>query len=100
MITSGNTIYCTQEELDYLKQSAEYDGLRFAGSSIEVVSEAFLQFAKTFYQYDSLEAAFAALGQALKPEPKRFRCRVCGRKYDYKSEAKACERDHRQWRRS
>lgn len=33
--------------------------------------------------------------QVFKPLPASHRCRICGRHYVYKSEAKACERDHK-----
>lgn len=37
--------------------------------------------------------------QEFKPLPALYCCRICGRHYAYKSEAKACERDHkRPWK--
>lgn len=37
--------------------------------------------------------------QEFKPLPASYRCRICGRRYVYKGEARACERDHnRPWK--
>ena len=95
MIVSDDTIYASSEEIKALNDAcvtfAEEAGIALEGvigairHIVEIecgnISDAF---------HDEMET---------KPLPKRFRCRVCGRHYDFKGEAKACERDHKQWRR-
>ena len=96
MIIVENTIYGTPEEIDVLKGA---ESLRDTGLTFEEASEAFLRLAACFAIVEDNFSEFCKEAWEGKKEQKRFRCRVCGRHYDFKGEAKACERDHKQWRR-
>lgn len=89
-----HAIYGTPEEIDMLRRLAANSGI-----AVEDLSEAFERFAICINNAVRAVSEFAEQFQELKTEQKRFRCRVCGRHYDFKGEARACERDHRQWRR-
>ena len=95
MIVSDDTIYASSEEIKTLSDAcvtlAETTGIALEGviGAIRRIVE---------IEGGNISAAFPDEMEA-KPLPKRFRCRVCGRHYDFKGEAKACERDHKQWRR-
>lgn len=95
MIVSDDTIYGKSEEIEAL-QEACVDFGEAAGISLEHVVGAIMHIVEIEAGRISDILQDEALAKSL---PKRFRCRVCGRHYDFKGEAKACEREHKQWRR-
>lgn len=69
------------------------------GASSETVSRMIMNVIQSIYTASVALELFKALEaeknqESGKIEPKRFRCRVCGNHYDYKSDAKECERSH------
>lgn len=94
MIVYQNTIYGTPDEIDQLKHDATFDDM-----TMKEVSDEFLALARSFGDCAVELSELAELAQEAKQEPKRFRCRICGRSFFFKGDAKACMRDHRQWRR-
>lgn len=95
MIVSDDTIYGSSEEIEALNDAC-MTFAEAAGVALENVIGAIRHIVEI--EGGNISDAFPGETE-VKPLPKRFRCRVCGRHYDYKGEAKACERDHKQWRR-
>ena len=95
MIVSDDTIYGSSDEIKALQEACTSFG-EAAGITPEHVVGAIMHI---------VEIEGGNISDVLqeetrvKPLPKRFRCRVCGRHYDIKGEAKVCEREHKQWRR-
>ena len=95
MIVSDDTIYASSEEIKALNDAC-VTFAEEAGIALEGVIGAIMHIVEI--EGGNISDAFPDEMET-KPLPKRFRCRVCGRHYDFKGEAKACERDHKQWRR-
>lgn len=94
MIVVDDRVLCEAEELDALLQAAET-----LGETVEKASVT-LEEAVNAFQVAIMDLSCPTTEQQTKPYPAIYHCRVCGRGYDFKGDARACEREHkRPWRR-
>lgn len=97
MIVTDKEILCTHDEAEQLEAiCARFEEL--ANMSMVQAAEACDKLANSIME---LRSIFEIEDEPTeyKPLPATFRCRICGRKYSFKSEAKGCEREHRRFMR-
>ena len=89
MIVVDDKALCEAEELDAILQAAETLGETAEKANVT------LEEAVNALQVALMDLSYSIPEQQTKPLPVMFHCRVCGRGYDFKGDARACERDHK-----